>query len=117
MSLLQQQTRISDKIKRNNYFGPLLWQGFDSRFMRLEDIPKHAELQMQDTVVTSGYSTMFPADVLIGTIDTFWVEPGSNFYTIDVRLTEDLANLDYAYIVQHLDSEELEDLQQQLENE
>jgi len=117
MSLLHQQTRISAKIKQNDYFGPLVWRGLNPTSMRLEDIPKHADLNKQDTIVTSGYSTMFPADVLIGTIDTFWIESGSNFYTIDVKLAEDLAKLEYAYVVRHLHSEELQELQQQIEDE
>ena len=101
ISLLNRDTRISTSIRRNNYFGTLYWHGFNPRMMRLGAIPKHADLQVGDTVQTSGYSYIFPPEIMIGTIDTFWLDRGSNFHTIKVRLENDLSKLDYVYVIRN----------------
>lgn len=102
MSILNKDIRVSGKIRRNNFFGTLYWEGVDTRYMRLESIPKHASIQMGDTVETSGYSTIFPKGVMIGTVDTFWIPSGSNFYTIDIQLANDMNNVEYVYVVDDL---------------
>lgn len=117
MSVLNGQSRISVAIRRNNYFGTLLWKGGDRSVMELEDIPKHADLIEGDTVVTSGYSTLFPPKLTVGYITEFEVKQGSNFYTAKVRLAENPANLRYVYAVQHLHKAEIKELEASFENE
>lgn len=113
MSLLHNQSRISAAVKRNDYFGSLVWDGQRPTHMRLENIPKHANIQKNDTIVTSGYSTIFPPQIMIGTVDTFSIAEGSNFYDIDVRLKEDLSKVEYVYLVKHLRNDQLKELEQQ----
>jgi rod shape-determining protein MreC len=55
-----------------------------------------------DTVETSGYSSVFPKGVMIGTIDTFKIKDGGNFYTIDVRLKAALGKIKYVYVINNL---------------
>jgi len=117
MSVLNGQTRISVAIRRNNYFGTLLWKGGDRSIMELEDIPKHADLMEGDTVVTSGFSTLFPPRLTVGYITEFEVTQGSNFYTAKVRLAEDPANLRYVYAVKHLHKAEIKELEASVNNE
>lgn len=121
MSLLHRQTRISAAIKRNGYFGSLIWRGTDPQTMMLRAIPKHASVLRGDTVVTSGYSATFPKGIMIGTVSTdkssIAVKPGNNFYEIKVKLENDLSNLEYAYIVTNLRKTEQEHLEQDISNE
>jgi rod shape-determining protein MreC len=117
MSVLHMDTRISCKIKRNNYFGTLSWDGRSPRYMVLNAIPKHADVIQGDSVTTSGFSSMFPEGILVGIVDTFYLEPGSNFYHIRVNLSSDLSNVEYAYVVDNLMSTELDSLMQSVENE
>lgn len=112
MSLLHREVKISAEVKRSGYFGSLIWKRNDPRIMYLEAIPQHAVIEKGDTVITSGYSSIFPPGHMIGVVDTSWVDPGSNFHTILVELSCDLAKLEYAYVVKHplrLEKQELEE--------
>lgn len=117
MSVLHEDTRISSKVKRNGYFGTLTWDGDNNHHMTLEAIPKHALIQKGDTIITSGFSTIFPEGIIVGCIDTFYIEPGSNFYTIDVALSADLSKMQYVYLVDDLFREERKKLEGGLLNE
>lgn len=117
MSLLHRQTRISAAIQRSGYFGSLVWRRNDPSFMSLEDVPKHADIKLGDTVVTSGYSAIFPEGILIGVIDDYELESGSNAYKILVHLNEDLSRLDYVYVTRYRAQEELLELEERVENE
>lgn len=106
MSILNSQTKISCSIKNKNSFGTLVWINLDPQVMTLEDIPKHHKISVGDTVITSGYSTVFPRGILVGKIEKFSIETGSNSYTIAVRLFNDLSKLKYAYIIKNRFSNE-----------
>ena len=69
ISLLSSKSSLSCKIVGSEYFGYLRWEGGDSRYAYLKDLPRHAELNKGDTVVTSGYSAMFPEGIMVGVVD------------------------------------------------
>ena len=102
LSVLHKDARISARIKKNNYYGSLEWDGYNFRTATLKDIALHVKLQKGDTVVTSSFSKMFPEGILIGTIEEFSAKPGANFYTIEVKLLTDFSNLSSVYIVENV---------------
>jgi len=110
LSLLHSESMISASIKRNNYFGSLVWRSTNPVHMRLEAVPKHAPVQIGDTVITSGQSALFPRGLVIGTVDTFWIDRGSSFYSIDVALNLDLGRVDYVYVLDFSHTVELDSL-------
>lgn len=105
ISILHSAARISASIKRNQYFGSLVWKEIDPGHMILEAIPRQADILVGDTIVTSGYSFIYPKGIFIGTVERFWTEGGSNYYTIEVKLHEDIARLDRVYVVDFKDQE------------
>jgi rod shape-determining protein MreC len=107
MSILNKRASISAMIRRNRFFGPLVWKSNNPRFMTLEGIPKHGEVMKGDTIMTSGFSEIFPGEIKIGRISDFRIENGSNFYTIDVELWNDLSNIRYVYVVENKFIDEL----------
>lgn len=111
ISLLNSELKVSAKLSDSGYFGPLNWSGGDYRYAKLGDIPLHASLSSGDTVLTSGYSAIFPEGILIGHVDTFQ-EKGGRFYEVDVKLSTDFKSLSNVYVVKNLLKEE----QDQLEN-
>jgi rod shape-determining protein MreC len=112
MSVLHEDTRISAKVKRSGYFGVVTWNGNDPGKMTLEAIPKHTKLINGDTIITSGFSSIFPEGVVIGIVENFKVEPGSNFYNAQVALAADLNKIQYVYVVDDLLREERKKLEQ-----
>ncbi|MBK7872591.1 MAG: rod shape-determining protein MreC [Saprospiraceae bacterium] len=117
MSILHQSSSINASIRRTGAYGLLQWDGQDSRYMYLNNVPRHDEIQMKDTVQTSGYSNIFPKDVLIGIVDTFYSESGSNHHSIKVKLNNNLGRLQSAYIIVNKHYPELSELEAQLPDE
>jgi rod shape-determining protein MreC len=103
ISILHSAARISASIKRNEYFGSLVWKEIDPGHMILEDIPKQADILVGDSIVTSGYSFIFPKGIFLGTVEKFWTEGGSNYYTVEVRMHQDIARLDQVYVIDFVD--------------
>ncbi len=117
MSILHRQVRINAAVKSSNNFGAIAWRGNNSTIVKLEDIPSHARLAIGDTIITSGNSPRFPKGITLGVIDTFWLESGSNFYDIEVKLTNDLNSIEYVYVINNEFQAEQEELEQELINE
>jgi rod shape-determining protein MreC len=105
MSILNKRISITAMIKRNRYFGSLVWDGIDPRIMTLDNIPKHADVIKGDTIMTSGFSEAFPGEIRIGRVVDFRVKNG--FHSIDVELWNDLSNIRYVYVVENLMQAEL----------
>lgn len=117
LSLLHRQTNISCALSKNGYFGTLRWENNDPRRMILNDVPKHADIAFGDSIVTSGYSDIFPRGLFVGQVDSFWVKPGSGSYKISVALNNDMCKLQYAYIIKNLMKAEIEALEASGRNE
>lgn len=115
ITLLHKASKISAKLKKNNYFGILSWNGGDPTVAYLADIPNHVELQIGDTIVTRGSSTIFPEGLAIGTIESFEKQQDNNFYDVQVKLATDFSNVNYVHIVKNLLKKEQLELEQQTE--
>jgi len=50
-------------------------------------------------------------------IDTFWLEPGDDSYAIQVKLNNDISNLQYVYVIDNLLAEQQKDLEEATKNE
>lgn len=116
ISLLHKDMQISAKIKKNNQIGTMVWEGIDYRKATLTYIPPHVELNVGDTIVTSGYSIIFPRDVFIGTISDFEIRRGDNFLSAEVELAVDFNSLKYVQVVNNLMLEEIEELESQTQS-
>jgi rod shape-determining protein MreC len=115
MSVLHQQVRISAILR--GHLGSLVWVGGDPTVMQLNDIPKDIEPQLGDTVVTSGYSLMFPKNQLIGKVVGIDLPKGSNFYAIKVKLSQPPGAADQVYVVKSLLKASVDSLQQLISHE
>ena len=117
MSLLNSQTQISCAIKNKKGHGSLVWKSMDPQRMTLEAIAKHEKIAIGDTVITSGFSTMFPRGIFVGKIEKYEVMPGSNSYNITVKLFNDLSNVRYAYVIKNRFGEEQSKLEKEVTDE
>jgi rod shape-determining protein MreC len=108
MSLLNKKFLVSVKLKGTNYFGSLSWEGKNTTLAKLKEIPKHVKMKVGDTLVTSGYSELFPENVMVGTVKHMNAEPEENFLDIDVSLSTNMNNLSYVYVVNNIKKKELQ---------
>lgn len=111
MPLININSRLSVRLKKQYYSGNVLWNGKDPGTAELRDIPKHVNIKQGDTVVTSGYSTFFPPDILVGVVKEVELEEGSNFYDIMINLSTNFETLEYVYVVDYLFKAEREALE------
>lgn len=111
MSILNMNTRISARLKSSGQVGTLRWDGNDYQIGKLLDIPSHVQIRRGDTVVTSGYSHIYPRGELIGVVEDYSIGEGDNFYQVDVRFSVDYNSLYHVYIVKNLYRRELMNLE------
>lgn len=108
ISLLNPYLRISCKIKGQDVVGSLVWDGKNPSEAVLEELPRHAEFNLGDTVITSGYSTVFPEGVPVGIVVEHIAEHEENFRTLRVRLNTDFSTLSTVRVV-------IDDMRKELE--
>jgi rod shape-determining protein MreC len=107
LSLLNKRLSIPAKITKNNNIGSLVWDGESYNTADLKEIPFHVIVNVGDTVVTSGFSNIFPDGIMIGTIKKFDVESGTNFYNIKVELSTNFNTVKFVEVVQNTKRAEL----------
>ncbi|MGO4817844.1 rod shape-determining protein MreC [Flavobacterium sp. W22_SRS_FP1] len=117
VSILNVRSRINAKIKKSNHFGSLVWNAKSTGFVQLIDVPRLAAIRKGDTIVTGGQSVIFPENINIGTIDKIEIDNQTHYYTINVKLFNDMTNLGHVYIIKSKDREELNNLEKTTKNE
>lgn len=113
ISVLHRNAKISAKLKEQNYFGSLQWDGKDPKIGLLLDIPNHVQIAEGDTITTSGYSATFPPSIAVGVVNSFKVEEGENFYSIQMSFINDFQNLNHVFVVKNEFRDEIESLEEQ----
>ncbi|MFV5691115.1 rod shape-determining protein MreC [Flavobacterium sp. LT1R49] len=111
VSILNKKSQINAKIKKSNHFGSLVWNGKSTGFVQLIDVPRLAAIRKGDTIVTGGQSVIFPENINIGTIDKIYIDNQTNYYTLDVKLFNDMTNLGHVYIIKSKNRDELINLE------
>ncbi|HIY89426.1 MAG TPA: rod shape-determining protein MreC [Candidatus Bacteroides pullicola] len=116
ISLLNSKSSLSCKIQGSDYFGYLKWEGGDSQYAYLRDLPRHAEFSVGDTVVTSGYSAVFPPGLLVGYIDEMSDSHDGLSYLLKIRLATDFGRVSDVRVIANHNLPELKQLNEQLNN-
>lgn len=114
ISLLNINFKVSARIKSNGYFGSLTWDGHNFRHAVLNEIPQNVTLSVGDTVETTGYSSIFPEGMQIGTVSDLR-KSGSDFYNITVDLSADFKKLHYVNVIGNLKKTEQLQLEKQFQ--
>ena len=117
ISLLNPNSRVSARIVPVNQIGTVVWIGYDPSVAQVIDIPQHLMVAVGDSVLTSGYSDVFPKDLLIGTVIEKYDNPNNTFLTIKIRLATDFRNLNNVYLISNLYKSELDTLKSKFKHE
>lgn len=99
ISLLNPNFRLSCKLKGSDVFGSLVWDGKSHEQALLEELPKHTVYQIGDTIVTSGYSSVFPEGIPVGTIGGADKGADDNFFTLRINLLTDFSKLSTVRVI------------------
>ena len=101
---------LSARIGREGAVGPMAWDGKSNDKAVLREISLQNKFQVGDTVYTSGLSSVFPADIPLGTIEGSKVINGST-YDLSVRLFQNFKALRYVTLVSNTDRKQIESLE------
>lgn len=110
ISVLNSKSNISCKIVGSDYFGYLKWERGDSRYAYLKDLPRHAEFNLGDTVVTSGFSTVFPEGIIVGTVDDMSDSHDGLSYLLKIKLATDFGKISDVRVIARNGQQELKEL-------
>ncbi|WP_343700101.1 rod shape-determining protein MreC [Chitinophaga sp.] len=104
---------FSAKLRSSGEIGTVYWNGRNAAIGQMRDVPRSAKLHKGDTVITSGFSAVFPENLAIGYIDTFYLsDKSSTSYDIRLKFATNFYNLQYVYVIENL----LRDEQTRLED-
>jgi rod shape-determining protein MreC len=112
MSVLNKDSKISGKFKKNNQLVNIEWNGNSYRIGDVKEIPKHVVIQEGDSIITSGNSDIYPEGLLIGTIDNFTVATDENFNHAQILFSTDFNSLSFVEVIIDLMRKEKEELKE-----
>ena len=99
ISLLNPNFRLSCKLRGNDAFGSLVWDGKSPYEAILEELPKQVRFHKGDTIITSGYSAVFPEGIPVGTIIGSTRGEDDNFNTLRIKLLTDFSTLSTVKVI------------------
>ncbi|MDD4921497.1 MAG: rod shape-determining protein MreC [Bacteroidales bacterium] len=108
-----QIVRFSCKLKNSNASGSLVWDGYDRRYAYLEEIPPYVSVSKGDTIITSGYSAIFPEGIMVGTVEEYKIGEDANFLKLKVRLSTKFDALSNVRVIRYKHREELKQVEEE----
>ena len=112
-SILNTNSQINAKLKNSKHFGSLIWNTVDPNIVQLIDIPRLAPVKIGDTITTGGKSTIFPEGILIGKVKDFKLTQDKNSKYLNIKLFNDMTNLEHIHIISNLDTNEIINLEKE----
>lgn len=110
-SILNTKSRINAKLKKSSHFGSLIWNTEAPNVAQLVDIPRLAQLEKGDTIITGGRSTIFPEGIPIGSVRDFHLDNDDNYYYVNIDLFNDMTSLEHVYLIENNDAAEILNLE------
>lgn len=110
ISMLHPYTVVSARFAENQYIANVCWDNLDYRFGMVKDIPLHLKPKKGDTLVTSGFSNIYPADIMLGTIEEMMETKSKDFNTAKIRFSTNFSTLRHVFVIENMHQEELDSL-------
>jgi len=99
--LLDKNFRVSVKVVRNSVKGILTWENGDT--MLLTQVPNRARIEVGDSVMTSGFSRIFPEGIFVGKVLEANDSKRSIFMKITVKPELNFSRLEEVLILTNQD--------------
>ena len=111
ISALNPNLMISSKVSTNDALCTVQWDTENPLYADLKYVPRHLNLKVGDTILTSGYDTVFPKDYPIGIVSESSLRKESPFYDAKVRFLTDFTTISTAYVVEITTFEEKKEVE------
>lgn len=106
MPLLNENIKISCRLRHAEYFGSLIWQRGYANIAYVNSIPRHAKVKEKDIVETNGYSDIFPPGLPIGVVQRIGDAVDGMSYLLRVKLFTNFATLHNVAVITNYQSPE-----------
>lgn len=116
-SVISTNTPIGVKHEKSNALGSLTWNGVDPFKLQVLELSKTLAVKPKDTIVTTGYSAIFPPDFPVAIVQKVEPDPTSSFFICNVKLTNSINIIGYVYVVINKQKEEIQQLHNTESNE
>lgn len=113
--LINSDLFLSVKLANSEFFGSLHWNARNYRFSTVSEIPGYVNVKEGDTIVTSGYSAIFPQDIPVGLVSELSLNHSTEFYELEIELFTDFRNLQHVYVIKNSDKDEIKLLETSIE--
>lgn len=111
MSVINVNFPVSVQLRKSKEVGKLSWDGKSPVYSKLVGIPNHVNIQVGDTIETSGFSSVFPEGMLAGYITGYTIDPDDGSYIILVRLSTSFTSIRQVYAIDYLFQREQKQLE------
>lgn len=115
VSVLDIDVKISAEIKNKINLCTVQWDGKSPKYAKVHFVPRHYNLEVGDTVVTSGFNAIYPKGITIGTISKLTLPKNASFFDIQIKLVNDFASLSLVEVVINKDLPQIDSLTQTME--
>ncbi|MCH2034859.1 MAG: rod shape-determining protein MreC [Tenacibaculum sp.] len=113
-SILNRNNELNVRLKNkditgNYYYGSVSWDTKDIQIVQLSDIPRQATVSLNDTIVTSGRSAIFPEGIPVGSIIN--VDQRENNNIIQIKLFNDMKSLRDIHVINNFHKNEIQNIE------
>ena len=111
-SMLHPKLLVSGKVKRTDTKCTVQWDQQDFYHAALKYIPRHVKVEVGDSIVTSGFNSVFPESVMIGVVSEIELDEHMTFYAAKIKLATDFTSLYHVFVIKDLLKDEKDSLSQ-----
>jgi len=110
VSLLDIDVNVSAEIINKINLCTVQWDGRSPMYAKILYVPRHYNLTIGDTVVTSGFNAIYPQGITIGTISKIDLSQDATFYDAEIKLVNDFTSLSYIEVIVNKDLPQIDSL-------
>jgi len=110
ISVINTKNPISIKHQPSGRVASLLWNGTDPKTADVLYMTPDIKVSEGDSIVTSGYNSIFPKEILAGTVASVEKDANRTYLNIKINLSVDFARLSQVYVVRNEKKEEIDSL-------
>lgn len=110
ISLLNTRNPISAKHKITERMGTVLWEGVNPQVAKLLYLTPDVRIEVGDTIVTSSFNSIFPKEIMIGTVRSSEPDKNNTYLNIEIDLSVEFGSLSFVYVIKNNEKPELDSL-------
>ncbi len=110
MSVLNTNFPVSVQTRKQKEAGTLIWDGQSPVYSKLIGIPNHVNIQVGDTIETTGFS-LFPEGIQAGFVAGYKIDPDDGSYIILLRLSTSFTSMRQVYALDYIYKREQKQLE------